>query len=72
MQSLHIEELPQVLPQLRVGMWIAWYRGRAISAHADARVLHDLMAAEGLADDVWYTHDDDEETAQAAPATAAD
>ncbi len=72
MQALQIEALPQVPAQLRVGMWIAWYRGRAISTHGDAQVLADLMAAEGLAEKVWYTHDDDEHAAETAAAPAAD
>lgn len=70
MRTPQLQELPQVPPQLRVGLWIAWYRGRAISTHADAQILADLMAAEGLAEMVWYTHDDDAD--EVAPAPAAD
>jgi hypothetical protein len=39
--------------------WIAWYRGRAVSSHPDLRVLGALMAAEGLAEAVCYTHAED-------------
>jgi len=71
MDSLNLEQLAQVAPERRTGMWIAWYRGRALSTHADYAVLVELMAAEGLADVIWYTHDDDDR-ADLGGALAAD
>jgi hypothetical protein len=67
---MKIAQLPEVAPERRTGLWLAWYRGRVVSTHADHAVLTDLMAAEGLADSVWYTHQDDEALEGALPPAA--
>jgi hypothetical protein len=63
MQLAPWSEVPR---ERRAGVWVAWYRARAISAHPDHAVLVGLMEAEGLAESVSYTQGDHAEAA--APA----
>jgi hypothetical protein len=49
---------PVLDAQRCAGLWVAVYRGRPIAAHPDARVLEELMAAEGLGGMVRYVKDD--------------